>query len=113
MGLIVILSSQKQLPNIQKFFINADKIAHFGVYFVLGVLISIAVISNSNKSNLIKIIIISLIGIFFAISDEFHQYYVPNRTPDVFDFIADIIGIVFSLFLFSFIKKVLYKYINE
>ncbi len=33
-----------------------------------------------------------LIGLFYGMTDEIHQMFVPNRTPDFFDVLADGIG---------------------
>ena len=49
------------------------KSAHFFIYFILGVL----VMSVTRKSKLLAF----LICIFYAISDELHQFFVPGRGP--------------------------------
>jgi VanZ family protein len=33
-------------------------------------------------------------GVIYALSDEIHQSFVPGRSADIFDFIADCIGVV-------------------
>lgn len=33
-----------------------------------------------------------LIAFLFGISDEVHQYFVPNRSADVMDVVADVVG---------------------
>ena len=34
--------------------------------------------------------------IFFALSDEFHQSFVPTRTPSLFDILVDVLGMVLA-----------------
>ena len=51
-----------------------------------------------------------LLSSLYGISDEIHQSFVPYRTADVMDALADIIGSAFgvgvlSLWLKSYIKK--------
>lgn len=74
---------------VPKFF-SADKIGHFGMYFILGFLINRAAYPLFNVFNLM---ILSAIG--FAILTELIQnYFVENRQGEVFDFIANFIGIL-------------------
>ena len=56
------------------------KNAHFLIYMALGVLMMNALMRSENS--LIKAGIISFIcSVLYAISDEFHQYFVPGRGP--------------------------------
>ena len=56
------------------------------------------------KHYLLVIIILS----FFAVTDEFHQSFVPGRTASVWDFLADFAGIAAS----AGIYRSRYKYKN-
>jgi len=33
-------------------------------------------------------------GALYGITDEWHQMYVPGRTPDLADWIADVVGVL-------------------
>jgi VanZ family protein len=35
-----------------------------------------------------------ILGVVYALSDELHQKLVPGRSADIFDFLADCIGVV-------------------
>jgi VanZ family protein len=37
----------------------------------------------------------------FGLSDEIHQYFVPARNADLWDFIADMIGSLSGVFLYQ------------
>jgi VanZ family protein len=54
-------------------------------------------------------IILALITIAFcslyALSDEWHQSFVPGRSSDVLDWIADTLGAGFSVFLLYKLQK--------
>lgn len=111
MSLIFFLSSRENLPDLNKFILNFDKIAHFLVYFVLGIFLQFFFIINFDlKSKQLYYIIVIAIGFTFALSDEYHQIFVPNREPDFYDLIFDFLGIVFSLFFIKIIKKNLKNY---
>jgi len=59
-----------------------------------------------DKKNMTKVYFVAiLLAVVFAASDEFHQSFVPNRTCDIFDFLTDVIGILFSIYFFKLILK--------
>lgn len=35
-----------------------------------------------------------IVGALYAVTDEWHQMYVPGRTPDVADWMADVLGLL-------------------
>lgn len=69
---------------------HSDKIAHFFEYFVLGSLLSI-VLYWWNRSWKTAASVIAAATVF-AVSDEIHQSWVPNRDASIGDIIADVIG---------------------
>lgn len=44
-----------------------------------------------------------LFAFLYALSDEFHQFFVPGRFPDIYDLLADTSGIFLVLL---FVKKI-------
>lgn len=64
------------------------KLAHFGVYLVLGVLINNA-FEKSGVKDLKGFMISLLFCVLYAISDEVHQLYVPGRGAQVTDVLID------------------------
>lgn len=77
-----------------------DKIFHVALYAILGALYSRAHNWQWGKGTFISTIMFTL---FYGLSDEFHQFFVPERVPSVFDVIADGIGGVIGFYVFSFI----------
>lgn len=61
-----------------------DKLVHFGLYFILGAFGCFAM----GQKPLLNFAICSLYGI----SDEWHQSFVPQRSPDPLDWVADTLG---------------------
>lgn len=107
-GLIVLLSSQSELPSVGLLskvraafaktplasLFGFDKIEHFIEYGIFGFLIARAVqILGPPAQHPRKTwILATLLGAAFGASDEIHQYFVPGRDASVFDLIADTLG---------------------
>lgn len=45
----------------------------------------------------------------YSMSDEFHQYFVPERACRIYDVYIDTAGIIFGIFLFSILIRIIYK----
>lgn len=70
-------------------FPGADKLVHFAMYGVLGALVARATGPTPSRKTLGAV----LVGVAaFAAADEWHQTFVPGRSPDVLDFAADLTG---------------------
>ena len=70
-----------------------DKVVHFAVYALLGVLILRAVAGGRQAGVTWSGVLVSIvIATLYGITDEWHQSFVPNRTPDVMDVVADLAG---------------------
>lgn len=66
-------------------------VAHFCEYTVFAVLLALALHSPGRalwKTALAALVIASL----YAVSDEFHQSFIPGRTPDPLDWLTDTLG---------------------
>lgn len=82
--------------------IHFDKFIHIFIFFILSALF---LLPTSNKNN--KLIIITLLSCFYGVLMEFVQkYYIPNRSFDFWDIIADIIG---SFLSYALVIKLLQK----
>ena len=65
------------------------KLGHFSEYFVLTILIlNRSVDDNTNG----RVVIALVLTVLYAISDEFHQGFVPTRTASIADVTLDIFG---------------------
>lgn len=85
----------------------SDKIIHFLIYLVLFFTFNFS-FSNQDKFFLIKMHSLSASLFFTALygaTDEIHQFFVPGRTCDIYDWIADVFGAVFALFILLLLKK--------
>jgi VanZ family protein len=67
------------------------KTAHFFEYLVLGSLLFMGFLDRARIARTVLLVFIA--GIFFAVSDELHQCFVPGRTMRFVDCIIDTMGI--------------------
>ena len=84
------------------------KIAHFSIYAVVGFLL-MGLFSTYKIKDKWRIIITIVIGIFYAISDEFHQSFSPGRTPKVTDVYIDTLGILVGALIVILIRTIYKK----
>src|SRR5690606_6415601 len=73
------------------------KLAHFSIYFILGALVYRALIKSGydKKTCLVSF----LICVAYAISDEFHQLFVPGRGCQAKDVLIDSAGSLIAIVL--------------
>lgn len=102
---IFVLSSipGNSLPEVA-FKIN-DKLLHGLLYFILYFLFHLS-FSHIKFSRFIRdnaFLFSFLFTVLYAASDEFHQMYVPNRSSDLNDLIADSFGGLLAFMIAKFI----------
>lgn len=82
------------------------KIAHFSLYTFVGIL-SMSLMSTYKIKQLKRIGLSLGIGILYAISDEFHQSFVPGRTALFGDIFIDTFGVIFGILIIMLTIKIL------
>lgn len=76
------------------------KLGHVTEYLVLGILVANAYKKSSVKG--CKLMMYSLILCFaYAVSDEFHQYFVPGRGPGWSDVMLDSFGAALGIIIYK------------
>jgi VanZ family protein len=84
----------------------SDKMEHAIAYFALGLACCIWIPGKKwLKRPIFYGVIVFCVGTAFAISDELHQKYVPGRSCDLFDVLADCVGILLSIFAYYFVRS--------
>jgi VanZ family protein len=98
MGLIFFLSAQPRLPRVLPPGLPQiqDVIGHFTVYAVLAALLWWALRGAGVRHPLLWALAVTVL---YSFTDEFHQSFVPNRHPDVFDLATDFVGAVTALLI--------------
>jgi VanZ family protein len=92
---IFALSAQPSLPSPSHI---SDKEAHAFTYGVLAVLCLMGLTGwRWRRVAGASLLAAFVIAVLYGISDEFHQAFVPGRTPDVADVVADAVGAALAL----------------
>lgn len=101
------ITKEKENEIIEKYTYPIRKLAHYTLYFILGILSFLVVKDYSiNK----KLIIYSLLICFlYACSDEFHQLFIIGRSARVLDVIIDTFGSFCSISIFYIFNKEISK----
>lgn len=84
------------------------KNAHGFLYMVLAILVS-SILFTYNKRGKDAVVYILFICQFYAVSDEFHQAFVPGRTSLVSDVLVDFIGTLVGIAIFYLFYYKLYR----
>lgn len=72
------------------------KLAHFSLYTLVGIL-AMSLMSTYHLKKIKKMGITLGIGVLYAISDEIHQSFIPDRTPLVGDVLIDSCGVMVGI----------------
>ena len=111
----IVLLAATSFPTIQVPTTDVgDKAYHFTAYFGLGVLLNLTLIFQ-NKYVLLKKkneLYTLLIGTIYGIFDEIHQYFIPGRSMEFLDFLADFFGLALAVLFILFLLR-LYKFIPK
>lgn len=83
----------------------SDKINHFVAYFILAVLLNLALIYQRKSKLLFEKAQIAaiLICLFYGTVDELHQMLVPGRFAEVWDWIANALGSVSGVLVINYL----------
>ena len=83
------------------------KMAHFTIYMILGILVTLLV--REYNVSFYKCLFISLlVCLLYSISDEVHQLFVSGRSGEIRDVLIDTSGSFIGIFIFNklFKKKI-------
>jgi VanZ family protein len=92
-----------QLPDIHL----SDKIEHFSAFFVLAILLNLTMIYQ--RKSLLLFNYAALVTIIICLSygaiDELHQMFIPGRSADLRDWLADSAGVIIGVLILNFAKN--------
>jgi len=93
---IAFLSSRSTLPGSQ-LFPGVDKLMHFTAFSALAAAAGLwfsreSWLQPGVRGAMRNFIICAAIASVYGALDEFHQYFVPGRSSDVWDWVADTLG---------------------
>ena len=104
--LMIICSSLKGNSIPKSYIFTLDKLLHIIEYFIFGTLLFFVFFFTSKKPDVISFII----GMFYSLIDELYQSTVIGRDSSALDVLADIIGLILSIF---FIKLFLNSFVHD
>lgn len=92
-ALVYSISALSAPPAPEYPFEWGDKISHALAYAVMFMLaVRAARLLGSDRPVVSRLLPAFLFCIVYGASDEIHQYFVPGRSCDIFDWIADAVG---------------------
>jgi VanZ family protein len=84
-----------------------DKLVHFAVYAVLGVLFLIPLAeARLSQVTVAKAGMALLLSTLYGVIDEVHQAFTPERTPDMRDLFADAFGAALGVVVILLLKVI-------
>jgi len=109
-SLIVFLSSLSHPEDhfFDPFFFGMrnDKVAHAIEYGILGILYLRAFQGGLGKTSLAYPALWAIMAAtLFGMSDEMHQYFVPNREMDIWDVLADFTGATLGIVPWQYFQR--------
>ena len=93
-------------PRFEVPFAYADKVAHFGIYGVMGFLCALWRRETGRPARgaaLTALFVVALVGAV----DEIHQYWIPGRSMTFFDWLSDAAGGGMGALLAAFLPHLL------
>ncbi len=88
MVVIFTLSAQSSMQ-VPTLFLYQDKVLHSLLFGALGFFCALLVMSDGSRPTLWHVLVVSLLVMGYGGLDEYHQSFVPGRTPDILDLAAD------------------------
>ena len=98
-GVLFFLSAIPGKDYPSTLFPGEDKVAHVGLYAVLGALLARG--AGPRAADAPRPLALWAVGFLFAASDEWHQAFVPGRHMSLGDLAADAVGIAVGYWLFT------------
>ena len=85
---------------VNKFQLPVRKIAHFGIYMLLGFCLSNAFRETLHKKKWLGYVCSLPTAIIYAACDEFHQKFSYGRSPAIKDVLIDSSGALFGILIY-------------
>ena len=106
------MSEAEQVEFAASIILLIRKLAHFSEYALLSILLLIGMFVNEIKKS--KIYYYALgITLFYAITDEIHQLFVPGRVGSIIDIGIDFTGGIFGVLVVFIILKLKSKLMHD
>jgi len=111
-ALIFYLSSQPSI-DMPALFPGQDKLFHLIAFGTLGFLTTGTLQLLPEGYPTRQVWLVTLTVMLYGILDEFHQYFVPGRSADVYDVLADAIGALLGAWTMYYLVRMLYRQLPQ
>jgi VanZ family protein len=98
-GFIFFLSSRSSFP-VESPFSGFDKLAHVGIFGLFGGVLAWGFAEPARGRGFRRLAPAFFLGALGGVLDEVHQIFVPGRSAEIWDAVADTAGVAAGLFLF-------------
>jgi len=99
---IFYVSSLQFPPNPIPQFSLTSLLYHTGIFFLLTLFLLLSGMPRLSKEFIFIVLMVSFV---YGALDELHQFFVPNRVADIFDFGKDVAGSLISLGFFGLVRR--------
>jgi VanZ family protein len=104
-SVILVLSAQQNLRPPAQLRLP-DKVYHLGEYLGLGVLLARAFRAGSSQPGPTRTLVKAVtLGILIGVADEIFQSFIPGRSSDPFDVLADATGVLLAQVAFLLVVR--------
>ena len=107
-GVIFYLSSQPGIDT-PSLFPGQDKLFHMTAFGVLGFLFMGSMKTTTSGYRIGQVWLVVVLAVLYGLLDEFHQYFVPGRTVEIYDALADATGALLGAWSMYYLVKILGK----
>ena len=107
-GVIFHLSSQSSIDT-PSLFPGQDKLFHMMAFGVLGFLFMGSMKTTASGYRTGQVWLVVVVVVLYGLLDEFHQYFVPGRTVEIYDALADAAGALLGAWSMYYLVKILGK----
>jgi len=107
-GVIFYLSSQPSIdpPSL---FPGQDKLFHMIAFGLLGFFLMGGMKATSSGYRTRQVWLVVVLVVLYGVLDEFHQYFVPGRTVDSYDALADAAGALLGAWSMYYLARILIR----
>jgi VanZ family protein len=98
---VIFFLSQIPGADVPPLIFGMDKLVHAIVFGVLGLLTLGSMRPSANGYRAFQLWLAVALATIYGGLDEAHQHFVPGRTPDIHDIMADAVGAMISVWVFS------------
>lgn len=100
----------EELPNPPPNIPHLDKIVHWGMFLILSLLLMLSAESKTTCSKTTLYLLVISVSFLYGGLIEILQHYFFQRSGDIWDLTADVLGSITACCCYPFIKHLFFKF---